>query len=65
MADEGGPRDLPPVKGDAALSVHIGASLMADEFDMSFFMNKSSTTACSLRSRRCCRGSRTRDGRRG
>jgi gallate dioxygenase len=27
-------------KGDAALSRHIGASLMADEFDMSFFMNK-------------------------
>lgn len=41
VADEGGgPRDLPPVKGDAALSRHIGASLMADEFDMSFFMNK-------------------------
>ncbi|WP_446668104.1 DODA-type extradiol aromatic ring-opening family dioxygenase, partial [Klebsiella pneumoniae] len=37
VADEGGgPRDLPPVKGDAALSRHIGASLMADEFDMSF-----------------------------
>lgn len=41
VADEGGgPRDLPPVKGDAALSRHIGASLMSDEFDMSFFMNK-------------------------
>lgn len=41
VADEGGgARDLPPVKGDAALSRHIGASLMADEFDMSFFMNK-------------------------
>lgn len=41
VADEGGgPRHLPPVKGDAALSRHIGASLMADEFDMSFFMNK-------------------------
>ncbi|MFO6299071.1 gallate dioxygenase [Rahnella selenatireducens] len=41
IADEGGgPRDLPPVKGHAALSQHIGASLMADEFDMSFFQDK-------------------------
>lgn len=41
VADEGGgPRDLPPVKGHAALSQHIGASLMADEFDMSFFQDK-------------------------
>ncbi len=27
-------------EGNAALSRHIGASLMADEFDMSFFMDK-------------------------
>ena len=41
VADEGGgPRDLPPVQGHAALSQHIGASLMADEFDMSFFQDK-------------------------
>lgn len=41
VADEGGgPRDLPPVKGNAALSRHIGTSLMSDEFDMSFFMDK-------------------------
>ncbi|EJL82195.1 gallate dioxygenase [Pantoea sp. GM01] len=41
VADEGGgARDLPPVKGHAALSQHIGASLMADEFDMSFFQDK-------------------------
>ncbi len=41
VADEGGgPRDLPPVRGHAALSQHIGASLMADEFDMSFFQDK-------------------------
>ncbi|MCS2159345.1 gallate dioxygenase [Scandinavium sp. H11S7] len=41
VADEGGgPRDLPAVKGHAALSQHIGASLMADEFDMSFFQDK-------------------------
>ena len=41
VADEGGnPRDLPPVGGHAALSRHIGQSLMADEFDMSFFRDK-------------------------
>ncbi|ATZ11711.1 gallate dioxygenase [Erwinia amylovora] len=41
VADEGGgPRDLPSVRGHAALSQHIGASLMADEFDMSFFQDK-------------------------
>ncbi|CAM3695330.1 gallate dioxygenase [Rahnella bruchi] len=41
VADEGGgPRDLPAVKGHAALSQHIGASLMTDEFDMSFFQDK-------------------------
>lgn len=41
VADEGGgARDLPPVRGHAALSQHIGASLMADEFDMSFFQDK-------------------------
>ena len=41
VADEGGgSRDLPPVKGHAALSRHIGTSLMSDEFDMSFFMDK-------------------------
>src|SRR5262245_4269411 len=41
VADEGGgPRALPPVRGHAALAQHIGASLMADEFDMSFFQDK-------------------------
>ena len=41
VADEGGgERDLPPVKGHAALAQHIGASLMADEFDMSFFQKR-------------------------
>ena len=41
VADEGGgERDLPPVKGHAALAQHIGASLFADEFDMSFFQDK-------------------------
>lgn len=41
VADEGGgKRDLPAIGGHAALSRHIGASLMADEFDMSFFRDK-------------------------
>jgi gallate dioxygenase len=41
VADEGsGARDLPPVKGHAGLSHHIGQSLVADEFDMSFFQDK-------------------------
>jgi len=41
VADEGGgPRDLPPVRGHAALAQHIGFSLVADEFDMSFFQDK-------------------------
>jgi len=41
VADEGGgERDLLPVPGHAALAHHIGASLVADEFDMSFFQDK-------------------------
>jgi gallate dioxygenase len=41
VADEGGgPRALPPVRGHVALAHHIGASLMADEFDMSFFQDR-------------------------
>lgn len=41
VADEGGgPRELPPVAGHAALAAHIGQSLMADEFDMSFFQDR-------------------------
>jgi gallate dioxygenase len=41
VADEGGgPRDLPPVAGHPALARHIGQSLVADEFDMSFFQDK-------------------------
>jgi gallate dioxygenase len=40
VADEGGgARALPPVKGHAGLSHHIGTALMADEFDMSFFQD--------------------------
>lgn len=41
VADEGGgPRDLPPIAGHPGLAAHIGASLMHDEFDMSFFQGK-------------------------
>jgi len=41
VADEGGqPRDLPAIGGHAELSRHIATSLVADEFDMSFFRDK-------------------------
>jgi gallate dioxygenase len=47
VADEGGgPRKLPPIKGHGALARHIGRALMADEFDMSFFQNKSLDHGC-------------------
>lgn len=47
VADEGGGvRDLPPVRGHAGLSHHIGASLVADEFDMSFFQGKALDHGC-------------------
>jgi gallate dioxygenase len=40
-ADEGGgPREYPPVRGHAELARHIGHSLFADEFDISFFQKK-------------------------
>ena len=41
VADEGGgARDLPAVAGHPALARHIGRSLVADEFDMSFFQDR-------------------------
>lgn len=41
VADEGGgPRALPPIAGHPELARHIGNSLMADEFDLSFFQDK-------------------------
>jgi gallate dioxygenase len=47
VADEGGgARDLPPVVGHAGLARHIGESLMADEFDMSFFQDKPLDHGC-------------------
>jgi gallate dioxygenase len=40
-ADEGGgPRALPPFKGDPKLAAHIAAGLVADEFDLSYFQGK-------------------------
>ena len=40
-ADEGGgPRDVPAAMGHLGLSQHIGMSLVADEFDLSFFQGK-------------------------
>jgi gallate dioxygenase len=47
VADEGGnPRAMPPVAGHAALARHLGQSLMADEFDMSFFRDKPLDHGC-------------------
>ena len=47
VADEGGGvRDLPPVKAHAGLAQHIGAALVADEFDMSFFQGKPLDHGC-------------------
>ena len=47
VADEGaGARDLPPIKGRAQFASHIGHSLMADEFDMSFFQRRALDHGC-------------------
>ena len=47
VADEGGgARNLPPIDGHGALARHIGKSLMADEFDMSFFQDKPLDHGC-------------------
>lgn len=46
-ADEGGgPRPVPPARGHAALAQHVGAALVADEFDMSFFQGKPLDHGC-------------------
>jgi gallate dioxygenase len=46
-ADEGGgARALPPVRGHAALSHHIAAGLVADEFDLSYFQDKPLDHGC-------------------
>ena len=40
IADEGlGPRNIPPLKGHAALARHIAHSLVEDEFDLSIFQD--------------------------
>lgn len=47
VADEGGGvRKLPPLNGHPQLAQHIGHSLMADEFDMSFFQGKALDHGC-------------------
>ncbi len=47
VADEGGGmRDLPPLRGHSGLAQHIGAALMADEFDMSFFQGRPLDHGC-------------------
>ncbi|KQW01209.1 gallate dioxygenase [Rhizobacter sp. Root1221] len=47
VADEGGgPRELPAIAGHPALAAHIGESLVADEFDMSFFQDKGLDHGC-------------------
>src|SRR5215217_1283586 len=46
-ADEGGgARNLPAIAGHTGLAQHIGQSLMADEFDMSFFQDKPLDHGC-------------------
>lgn len=47
VADEGGgARKLPPLQGHTGLARHIGQSLVADEFDMSFFQHKALDHGC-------------------
>jgi gallate dioxygenase len=47
VADEGGgARKLPPLQGHTGLARHIGQSLVADEFDMSFFQDKALDHGC-------------------
>ena len=47
VADEGGgARDLPPIGGHSALAQHVGQSLVAQEFDMSFFQDKALDHGC-------------------
>ena len=47
VADEGGgPRDLPPIAGDPKFAAHLGRSLTADEFDLSFFQDRALDHGC-------------------
>ncbi|MEJ0088044.1 MAG: gallate dioxygenase [Pseudomonadota bacterium] len=46
-ADEGGgPRKLPAIAGHPALAQHIATSLVADEFDLSYFQGKGLDHGC-------------------
>jgi gallate dioxygenase len=47
VADEGGgPRDLPSIAGDPKFAAHLGRSLTADEFDLSFFQDRPLDHGC-------------------
>jgi gallate dioxygenase len=47
VADEGGgPRDLPPIAGDTKFAAHLGRSLSADEFDLSYFQDRPLDHGC-------------------
>ena len=47
VADEGGgARCLPAIDGDPAFAAHLARSLMADEFDMSFFQDRPLDHGC-------------------
>ncbi|QHI98475.1 gallate dioxygenase [Xylophilus rhododendri] len=47
VADEGGgARALPPIAGHGALARHIGRSMVAEEFDLSFFQDKALDHGC-------------------
>ena len=47
VADEGGgARDLPPILGSPELAAHIGSSLMAESFDLSFFQGRALDHGC-------------------
>ena len=47
VADEGGGvRQLPPINGHPALAAHIGQSVMADSFDLSFFQGRALDHGC-------------------
>lgn len=48
IADEGGgPRPLPPIRGDVALQAHILESLVNDEFDITVFQDKAIDHGCA------------------
>src|SRR5437016_277537 len=47
VADEGGgARALPPVAGHTGLAHHVASSLVADEFDLSFFQHRALDHGC-------------------